>query len=105
MFWLERGEDVFKSAYGRRSVYPAEEEMGLDTIFDAASLTKVVATTPSILKLIEMGKLGLDDSVRKFIPELGGDRNKSEITAAASVDAQFGFGGWREAGLRVVRLW
>src|SRR5947207_4524888 len=40
-----------------------------DTIFDAASLTKVMATAPSIWILIERGRIGLDDPVQRYIPE------------------------------------
>ncbi|MED6326859.1 MAG: serine hydrolase, partial [Verrucomicrobiota bacterium] len=43
--------------------------MKADTIFDAASLTKVIATAPAIALLIEQGKLGLDDRVEKWIPD------------------------------------
>ena len=43
--------------------------MTADTIFDAASLTKVIATAPAIALLIEQGKLGLDDRVEKWIPD------------------------------------
>ena len=78
--WLERGETRFSKALGKRSLVPAGEAMSLDTIFDAASLTKVVATVPSILKLIEQGKLSLEDKVQSIIPELTGDPNKAEIT-------------------------
>jgi uncharacterized protein YbbC (DUF1343 family)/CubicO group peptidase (beta-lactamase class C family) len=56
--------------------------MTVDTIFDAASLTKVVATAPSILILAEEGKLRLDDPVVRFLPEFaagGGDREKVTI--------------------------
>jgi uncharacterized protein YbbC (DUF1343 family) len=42
--------------------------MTLDTIFDLASLTKVVATTTSVMILIEEGKLGLDDRAASYIP-------------------------------------
>ena len=45
--WIERGSQRYHKAYGRRSVYPKTEQMTADTIFDAASLTKVVATTPT----------------------------------------------------------
>ncbi len=38
--------------------------MTADTIFDAASLTKVVATTPAIMRLYEQGKLDLDARFR-----------------------------------------
>ncbi|WP_407058524.1 serine hydrolase domain-containing protein [Paracerasibacillus soli] len=54
---------------GSKSVFPNELSMTLDTVFDLASLTKVVATLPAILKLIENGELRLDDSVAFFLPE------------------------------------
>ena len=53
VLWLERNNEIYQKAYGRRATVPAHEAMSLDTIFDAASLTKVIATTPCILKLIE----------------------------------------------------
>jgi len=78
--WLERQEEVYRKAYGKRVTVPASEAMTVDTIFDAASLTKVVATTPCILKLIEENKLNLEDKVSRFLPELTGDPNKSAVT-------------------------
>ena len=42
-----------------------------DTIFDLASLTKVVATTTSVMKLVEEGRIRLNDPVAQFIPEFG----------------------------------
>src|SRR5215208_1031594 len=63
VLWLQRAEDVYRKAYGKRALVPSEEPMTEDTIFDAASLTKVLATTPAIMLLIERGKLRLDDPV------------------------------------------
>ncbi|MEZ5392806.1 MAG: DUF1343 domain-containing protein [Bryobacterales bacterium] len=61
-------------AYGDRSILPSREPMRLDTIFDCASLTKVVVTAPSILMLIEDGRLRLDEKVTKYLPGFrGGD--------------------------------
>jgi uncharacterized protein YbbC (DUF1343 family)/CubicO group peptidase (beta-lactamase class C family) len=80
VLWLEHGGQVYKKSYGNRSTVPKSEAMTLDTIFDAASLTKVIATLPSVMKLIEEGKIGLEDKVIKYLPELTGDRNKSAIT-------------------------
>ncbi|MFL6416977.1 MAG: exo-beta-N-acetylmuramidase NamZ domain-containing protein [Bryobacteraceae bacterium] len=69
---------VYRKAYGSRSLVPARQPMTVDTIFDLASLTKVVATTPCLMKLFEEGKLRIDDPVTKYLPEfLGG---KSDIT-------------------------
>src|SRR6185312_9110844 len=72
------GEVLYKKAYGRRALVPHEEPMTLDTIFDAASLTKVVATTPSLMKLFQEGRLRLDDPVTKYLPEFQG--GTSDIT-------------------------
>jgi uncharacterized protein YbbC (DUF1343 family) len=73
---------VFRKAYGNRAVLPFSEPMTVDTIFDLASLTKVVATAPSILILVEEGKLRLVDPVVRYIPEFaagGGDREKVTV--------------------------
>src|SRR5262245_31990297 len=66
------GKIVWRKAYGARAVEPRREAMTLDTIFDLASLTKVVATTTSIMILIEQGKVRLADPVIQFIPEMKG---------------------------------
>jgi uncharacterized protein YbbC (DUF1343 family)/CubicO group peptidase (beta-lactamase class C family) len=66
------GEQVVR-VYGRRALVPRVEPMTRDTIFDAASLTKVVATAPSIWLLIERGKLRLDEPIRRILPEFTDD--------------------------------
>ena len=67
-----RGETVvFQKAYGQRAISPSPEPMTLDTIFDLASLTKVVATTTAVMMLVEDGRLRLTDPVASFIPEFG----------------------------------
>jgi len=80
VLWLERQEEVYRKAYGKRATVPASEAMTVDTIFDAASLTKVIATTPCILKLIEENRLSLEDKASRFLPELTGDPNKATVT-------------------------
>lgn len=72
-------QTILKEAIGNRVVYPKKEPMKLTTIFDLASLTKVVATLPSILLLVEAGKLHLDDKVSFFLPEFA-RHGKSNIT-------------------------
>ena len=70
---------VYQKAIGDRAMVPAREPMTLDTIFDLASLTKVVATTTSVMLLIEQGKLRLIDRVSTVIP--GFERyGKADIT-------------------------
>lgn len=67
------GKIVWRKTYGARAVEPQREAMTADTIFDLASLTKVVATTTSIMILIEQGKVRLSDPVVQFIPEMKGE--------------------------------
>ena len=68
-----KGRVVWKKAYGDRVVDPVHEPMSVDTIFDLASLTKVIATATSIMILVERGKVRLTDPVSVYIPELKGD--------------------------------
>jgi uncharacterized protein YbbC (DUF1343 family)/CubicO group peptidase (beta-lactamase class C family) len=63
------GQIVYRKAYGSRAIVPRREEMTLDTMFDCASLTKVVATTPAIMQLWEQGKIRMNDPVAKYLPE------------------------------------
>lgn len=71
-----RGKIVFRKAYGNRSLVPTAEPMTLDTIFDLASLTKVVATTTSVMLLVEQGKLRLSDTIGRFIPDIKDEQAK-----------------------------
>ena len=57
------GQVLHRKAYGNRAILPSPEPMTADTIFDCASLTKVVATTSALMKLFEEGKLRLNDRV------------------------------------------
>jgi uncharacterized protein YbbC (DUF1343 family) len=67
-----RGDSVaWRKAYGSRALEPQREPMTLDTIFDLASLTKVVATTTAVMMLVEDGQIRLTDPVASFIPEFG----------------------------------
>ncbi|HLY16882.1 MAG TPA: exo-beta-N-acetylmuramidase NamZ domain-containing protein [Bryobacteraceae bacterium] len=72
------GQIVHRKAYGKRALEPAPEAMTVDTIFDLASLTKVVATTSSLMKLFEEGKFRLNDRVTQYLPEFQG--GKSDLT-------------------------
>src|SRR5207247_421171 len=66
-----RGRLVYRKAFGDRAVEPKREPMTADTIFDLASLTKILATATSIMILVERGKISLADPVAMYIPEFG----------------------------------
>src|SRR5579884_158225 len=72
------GQVVYNKAYGSRALIPNREPMTLDTIFDAASLTKVIATTSCMMKLVEQGKVRIGDPVTKYLSEFQGGH--SDIT-------------------------
>lgn len=77
-----RGRVVFRKAYGRRALLPEKEPMTADTLFDVASLTKAVATAPSVMILAEGGRIELGDPVARYLPGFapeGGDRARVTV--------------------------
>lgn len=79
VFHLERDGDVYEQAYGRVSYEADARAVTRDTVFDAASLSKVLATAPSVLLLAEDGKLDLDARLADYFPECAGG-GKDAIT-------------------------
>jgi uncharacterized protein YbbC (DUF1343 family)/CubicO group peptidase (beta-lactamase class C family) len=73
------GKVIYRKAYGERSLEPRREMMTVDTIFDLASLTKVIATTTSVMQLAEQGKIRFNDPVSKYLPEFA-QNGKQDIT-------------------------
>jgi uncharacterized protein YbbC (DUF1343 family) len=73
------GKVVYRKAYGMRSVEPGREAMTVDTIFDLASLTKCIATATSVMKLVQEGKVRLNDPVAMYLPEFA-KNGKNDIT-------------------------
>lgn len=64
-----RGDRVVHlQAYGYRALVPTREAMTVDTVFDLASLTKVVATTTAVMTLVEQGRIRLNDAVAVHVP-------------------------------------
>ncbi|MBX7169481.1 MAG: DUF1343 domain-containing protein [Pyrinomonadaceae bacterium] len=74
-----KGKIVYRKAFGNKSLVPTVEKMTVDTIFDLASLTKVVATSTSMMVLLERGQIRLNDTIGKFIPEIE-DKDVKAIT-------------------------
>jgi SSS family transporter len=73
------GKIIFHKAYGNSSLIPAPEPMTEDTIFDLASLTKVLATAPAIMQLYEQGRFQLNDPVAQYLPQFAAN-GKQDIT-------------------------
>ena len=73
VLWVERQGLTYHKAFGKRALVPAAENITEDTIFDAASLTKVISTAPAVMLLVERGQVKLEAPVRTYIPEFRGD--------------------------------
>jgi beta-N-acetylhexosaminidase len=73
------GAIVVNNAYGVLEYASNPPPVNLETMYDIASLTKVVATTSCVMRLYDEGKLALDDPVIKYIPQFGAN-GKSKIT-------------------------
>jgi uncharacterized protein YbbC (DUF1343 family)/CubicO group peptidase (beta-lactamase class C family) len=73
------GAVIYRKAYGERALEPRREAMTLDTVFDLASLTKVIVTTTAVMQLVESGKVRLNDPVAKYLPEFAAN-GKDDIT-------------------------
>jgi uncharacterized protein YbbC (DUF1343 family)/CubicO group peptidase (beta-lactamase class C family) len=73
------GQVIYRKAFGNRALEPRREPMTADTIFDIASLTKVVATTTAVMQLVQKGEVRVNDPVAKYIPEFA-ENGKDDIT-------------------------
>lgn len=62
---------VYDRAFGHLTYDPASPPVEEGTMYDLASVTKVIATTSAVMKLVDAGKIGLDDPVARYIPGFG----------------------------------
>ncbi len=85
-----QGKLVWRRAYGKRALEPQPEAMTTDTLFDLASLTKVVATATSVMILVERGLIRLGDPVARYIPEFA-QMGKQNITVEQLLIHRSGF--------------
>lgn len=76
---VKDGAVVYNKSFGRFEYSDTSRQVRNSTMYDLASLTKVVATTTAVMKLYDEGELQLDDPVVKYIPEFG-NHGKERIT-------------------------
>ncbi|MCR5193444.1 MAG: serine hydrolase [Bacteroidales bacterium] len=73
------GKVVYNRCYGRQTYDINSPVIDTNTVFDLASLTKVSATNLAIMKLVDAGKISLDDRLSRYLPYLK-HSNKNKIT-------------------------
>jgi CubicO group peptidase (beta-lactamase class C family) len=100
VFHLERKGELYQRAYGRFTYDDGAAAIDQATLFDAASLTKVLATAPSVLLLAEAGKLDLEAPIARYFPECGGS-GKDGITVRHLLTHSSGL----PAGLPALPAW
>ena len=67
---MQDGKILFRKAYGRQTYDPNSPQVDMETVYDLASVTKMVATTLAMMKLVETGKVKLDDPLSRYLPYL-----------------------------------
>jgi CubicO group peptidase (beta-lactamase class C family) len=86
-----RGDEVLhRGAFGSRARQPIVEPMTLDTVFDLASLSKVVGTATSVMMLVESGKVALDAPVAQYLPAFGANGKDSVTVEQLLLHQAFG---------------
>ncbi|MBO4751275.1 MAG: serine hydrolase [Bacteroidales bacterium] len=75
----KKGKIVYNRAYGRQTYDPASPAVDTNTVYDLASLTKVTATTLAVMRLVDNGKISINDKLSRYLPYLK-HTNKKNIT-------------------------
>jgi CubicO group peptidase (beta-lactamase class C family) len=97
------GVIVFFRAVGSRAVIPARLPMQKDTIFDLASLTKPLATTLAIMKLVDEGLLDLDVSLASLIQPFSW-QDKAHLSPRLLLNHASGLADWKPFYQKLVQL-
>jgi CubicO group peptidase (beta-lactamase class C family) len=84
---------LWQQAFGRFDYDADSPAAQPDTIFDLASLTKVIATTSLVMRLVERHGLALDDPIRKWIPEWRG-HDREHVTVRSLLSHSSGLTAW-----------
>jgi CubicO group peptidase (beta-lactamase class C family) len=90
----ETERTLFLGHHGHAQTVPTTKPLGLDTVFDLASLTKVVATTTLAMMAYDAGDLDFEDPLQKHLPEFAG-RPPGEATVRQLMSHTAGFIWWR----------
>lgn len=79
VFWLEQRGQTYANVYGNMSLEPERIPGRIDAIYDSASLTKVVATTPAVMLLVEQEATEIDALVSTYLDNFD-NKGKEAIT-------------------------
>ena len=74
-----KGKVVYHQCYGAHTYDKGARKVDTNTMYDLASVTKVMATTLAVMRLVDAGKVSLDDPLSRYVPSLK-HSNKKKIT-------------------------
>ncbi|MCZ7557338.1 MAG: serine hydrolase [Bacteroidia bacterium] len=86
---------IYRANYGRHSYDSDAWDVSDSTLYDIASLTKVVATTSAVMRLFEDGRLHLDSSAASYLPEFG-ENGKDVVTIRQLLQHRGGLEAFRQ---------
>jgi beta-glucosidase-like glycosyl hydrolase/CubicO group peptidase (beta-lactamase class C family) len=92
---VKNGSIVEARSFGTYTYEPGSRELTMNSMFDLASLTKVIATTAAVMKLVDDGRLHLDDPVGRYLPQFSRGA-KGEITVRHLLTHRGGFPPFRK---------
>ncbi|MDD8018026.1 MAG: serine hydrolase [Bacteroidota bacterium] len=92
---VKDGVIVHEKAYGRFTYDSSATSMTVDAIFDLASVTKVIATTSAIMRLVDEKKISLNNPIVKYIPQFG-QNGKEKITVYNLMVHNSGLPAWKK---------
>ena len=88
-----RRDVVWEQAFGKLDSNPESAVTQNDTVFDLASLTKVIATTSVVMRLVERGTLALNQPIRELIPDWRGT-DRDQVTLRSLLTHSSGLTAW-----------
>jgi CubicO group peptidase (beta-lactamase class C family) len=97
----QKGAPVLFEAFGHAEITPTRRPMQRDMLFDVASLTKVIATLPAVLRSVSMGRLDLDRPVADYLPEWAREESRRFVTLTHLLTHTSGLPAWRPYYLKL----
>lgn len=88
-----KGRVVFEKSYGHHT-YEARKEVGGNDLYDLASITKIAATLPALMKLDDDGLIDLGNTLETFLPELVDTTEFATLTLREILAHQAGLRSW-----------
>lgn len=98
---MKDGVVFYKKNFGRFTYDPYDSRVTDSTVYDLASLTKVLASSLVLMKLVEENKINLDSTLGKYLPELKGS-NKDSIVIRKMITHQAGLQAWLPFYMRTI---